>query len=673
MGGIMDDWFGIDSSEPSAPAAPDPVATAAAQYQYNSQAAKDAAKLNAVDQFGPYGSTQFARREDGTPYAQTVTLSPQVQAMLDAQFGAGTALNAAAQKQLGYLPQDKFQLPAAPDARQYATDAFGEKTLDFNNFADPLAGGLYKSTQQQYNSPAQAVSAGQTRQIGAQTNQQQYNSPAQAQQYHDAANAQSYNGQVTPQQYQSQGYDSQFAAQNLAPTNSTNNIAQTSYDQAKSLFEPDLQAARKQIEIQLANRGISPGDEIWNDQMGRLDRQENQAYSGASRQAILDSGAEQSRQFGQNLQAGQFSASENQRGMSDAQFAAQFGMSDAQFKAQFGSGEDARNLANQQFGAQFGASEDARRLANSQFGAQFGSGENQRLTSDAQFGSQFGSAEDQRNYANAQSGAQYYDQSDLARRGLTASENQRLTSDAQFGAGFNQGEDARLAGADLSNRQFLGATQNQQFNQANAALGYGNNAYQQNLANQLLERNQPFAEAAALLGTTPSFQTPSFMNTAPQSVAPPNYEGVVNNNYSTQAGMYNAAQTRAQSQSNGVLGALGQVGAAVAPIIFSDEDLKEDRRTADGENILAMFREMPVDDYRYKDEARGAFDLPEHRTGTMAQDYAEHFGGDGHTIDLGDAVGKLMAAMKALDKRTAGMSSQRHPAAHRRNDERRAA
>ena len=65
------------------------------------------------------------------------------------------------------------------------------------------------------------------------------------------------------------------------------------------------------------------------------------------------------------------------------------------------------------------------------------------------------------------------------------------------------------------------------------------------------------------------------------------------------------------------------------------------------------FRGMPVDDYRYRKEAQDEFNLPEHRTGTMAQDWAEEFGGDGHTIDMGDAIGKLMAAVKALDKRTA--------------------
>lgn len=435
-----------------APPPPDPAKTAAAQYQYNSQAMRDGAMYSALDQYGPYGSTVFARRPDGTPYAQSVNLSPEVQSMLDAQFGAGTKLNQAAMTQLGFLPQDRFQLPGSPNSRDLAAQGFGEGALDYSKFADPLATPLFEATRQ-----------------------------------------------------------------GLADTEGTDEIARTSYDQAKSMFQPDIDAARKAKGIELANRGIPVGSEIYRDEMDRLDRGANNAYASASRQAVLDAGQEQSRRFGQNL------------------------------------------------------------------------------------------------------------------------------STAQYGAG----EDSRLAGADLSSRQFLGTQQSQQFNRLAQALGFGNNQYQTNLSNQLLERNQPFAEAAALMGSTPQFQQPSFMGTAAQQVAPPDYTGVVNNNYAVQS-------QAAANSSNGMWGALGSIGSAAAPALIglSDEKTKEGRKPADGEKILASFREMPVDDYRYRQEAREVFNVPESRTGTMAQDYAEHFGGDGHTIDLPDAIGKLMAAVKSLDERT---------------------
>lgn len=389
----------------SSPKPPDPVATAQAQYQYNSQAAKDAAALNAVDQYGPFGSTTYQRNPDGTPASQTVNLSPQVQDWLNSQFGASTALQNATQTQLGFLPTDQFKLPTDKTANDYSTSAFGASILN------------------------------------------------------------------------PEGFD-------------TSNIAQTSYDQGKSLIQPDIDAARKQMEIQLAQRGIHPGDEIWNDEMTRLDTNANNAYAGLSRQAQLDA-------------------------------------------------------TNQQT--------------------------------------------------------------------------------------------ARV-------------------NNATTALNYGNNAYQTNVSNELLERNQPFSEAAALMGTTPQFQTPSFQQTSAQGIAAPDYSGLVQSNY---------AQQLAQNQ--GIWNTVGQIGGAVAgpaakaiagSSIWSDENLKEDRSPADGDAILAMFRDMPVDDYRYKDEARDAFSLPEHRTGAMAQDWAEKFGGDGHTIDVGDAIGKLMAAMKSLDRRTRGMEAR---------------
>lgn len=437
----------------SAPKPPDPVKTASAQYQFNKQATEDALRLNAIDQFGPFGSTTYQRNAQGLPTSQTVNLSPEVQQWLDSQFGTSTALQNAAQTQLGFLPTDRFELQDSPNARGYAAEAFGEGTIDPSRFADPLRGDLYQQS----------------------------------------------------------GVD-------LTQPGSTQDIASTFYDQAKSRFQPDLDQRRKEMEIRLAQRGINPGDEIWNDEMDRMSRSENQLYSDAARQAELAAGQEQSRQFGQNL-------------------------------------------------------------------------------STAQYGGQ---------------------------------------------------EQQRLQSGDLSNRSFLGTQQNQQYNQLLNALGFGRGEYQTELSNQLLERNQPFAEASALLGTSPTFQTPSFQNAPSQGVAAPDYAGLVNNNYNQQV-------AQAQANNSGLFGTLGSIGSAVAPVVFSDEDMKEDREPADGEMILASFREMPVEEWRYSGDAQEMYGLPgERRTGPMAQAYEKQFpeGSDGKMIDMADAVGKLMSAIKALDKRT---------------------
>jgi hypothetical protein len=336
----------------STPEPPDPWETAAAQAQFSKEAATEGAKLSAVDQFGPFGSTTYQRREDGTPSSQTVNLSPEVKAWLDAQFGSATKLQDATSRQLGYLPQDKFQLPSDQTADDYTRGAFGDELIDPSRFTD------------------------------------------------------------------------------------TADIAKQSYDSARALYQPDLDQARKETEIRLSQRGIPVGSEVWNSEMGRLDRQAGQLNEQASRSANLDAGNEQTR------------------------------------------------------------------------------------------------------------------------------------------------------------RQ----------NAAIAARNYGSTTYQTDLSNKLLERTQPFQEASSLMGATPQFQTPSFMQTGQVQVGAPDYAGLVNSNYQQKV----AANNGMMSSIAGLLGT--GVKAAGAAGLFSDENMKEDREAADGEAVLAAFRGMPVDDYRYKDEAQEAFD-----------------------------------------------------------------
>lgn len=360
-------------------------------------------RMGSLDQYSPFGSTTYERGPDGLPTSQTVSLSPEVQSWLDSQFGASAGLSDAALKQIGYLPEDRFELPTGPSATDYATGAFGTELLDPSSFSD------------------------------------------------------------------------------------LSDISQTSYDQAKSLFEPDIENARNQMEVQLAQRGIPVGSEIYNKEMDRLDRSANQAYSGAARQAKLDAGNEQSRRFNTALQGQTF----------------------------------------------------------------------------------------------------------------------------------------------------------------------GQNQYQTNLSNDLLERNQPYAEASALLGTNPSFQTPSFMNTPTQAISSPDYQGQVNANYQAQLDKNKGLWNTIGSIGSAFAGSQAGSAALAALPLLSDEDMKEDREPVDGEVVLASFREMPIDEWSYTDEARMDHGVPGGRhIGPMAQDWQEQFGGDGKTIPVVDALGRLSAAIKALDKRT---------------------
>lgn len=102
----------------STPAAPDPVATAAAQTQMNKDTAVANSQLNAVDRYGPAGSTtyQFGYR-DGlgyVPIAQTTTLTPNGQQIFDTQQGIALDLSNRAQTALDYAPQTPFTLNGVP-------------------------------------------------------------------------------------------------------------------------------------------------------------------------------------------------------------------------------------------------------------------------------------------------------------------------------------------------------------------------------------------------------------------------------------------------------------------------------------------------------------------------------------------------------------------------------
>jgi hypothetical protein len=90
---------------PSAPAAPDPVATANAQSQMNRQTAITNFQLNAVNQRDPYGSLSYEQVgtwDDGTPRFQaTQTLAPEEQNALNQSRRAQDIYGQTALQQLG--------------------------------------------------------------------------------------------------------------------------------------------------------------------------------------------------------------------------------------------------------------------------------------------------------------------------------------------------------------------------------------------------------------------------------------------------------------------------------------------------------------------------------------------------------------------------------------------
>jgi len=91
--------------------------------------------------------------------------------------------------------------------------------------------------------------------------------------------------------------------------------------------------------------------------------------------------------------------------------------------------------------------------------------------------------------------------------------------------------------------------------------------------------------------------------------------------------------------------------------VISDRNRKESFLAADGEDILARLRLVPVSTWRYLDEEdRATFHI-----GPMAQDWHRAFGftRDDRTINMSDIDGVNLAAIKALEARTAEVARLR--------------
>jgi len=78
--------------------------------------------------------------------------------------------------------------------------------------------------------------------------------------------------------------------------------------------------------------------------------------------------------------------------------------------------------------------------------------------------------------------------------------------------------------------------------------------------------------------------------------------------------------------------------------IISSKAVKESKRPVSTGEILAAMKDLPVERWKY-------INHKEDHIGPYAEDFRALFGvGDGKTIDVIDAIGVLMASVKALAK-----------------------
>lgn len=148
---------------------------------------------------------------------------------------------------------------------------------------------------------------------------------------------------------------------------------------------------------------------------------------------------------------------------------------------------------------------------------------------------------------------------------------------------------------------------------------------------------------------------------------------LMNSGYSgAQSGLSNAASTYGQiantqanaaSGSSGLFGALGSVagqyagsaaGSAQLAAMFSDKNMKKDRKPVSGKLSLAALRKVPVESWKYKKDSPGD-DGGKAHVGPMAQAYNKALGDatapDGTKVDLISLSGHQTGAIKELDKR----------------------
>ena len=236
----------------SAPAAPDPVATANAQTASNVATADNNAALNRVNQYTPYGSSVYSidgTSSDGTPqYSQTTTLSPAQQNLLNMTQQGETTLGQTALGQLGNV-QNTYSSP-----------------FSYNG---PNVTGTVAPTGQNTTSTVNNTSgAGITSQVNG------------GQSYQDAM-----------QQAQNAAYN-----------------AQTQY------LDPQFQQGQQSLNASLANQGLSTGDTAYNNAQTNFANQKQQAYQGAQDAAVSAGNAEQNTLYGQGLSSATLQNQANQQG-----------------------------------------------------------------------------------------------------------------------------------------------------------------------------------------------------------------------------------------------------------------------------------------------------------------------------------------------------------------------
>lgn len=374
-------------------------------------------------------------------------------------------------------------------------------------------------------------------------------------------------------------------------------------------MNPQLQQSRQALETQLANQGLQPGSEAYNRAIDASTRQENDARYGA----ILNAGQEQSRLAGlaqnqasfqnsaqqqayqQSLASGQFanSAQAQQYGQNanDATFAnssQQQAYQQALASGQFANSAQAQQYSQNASDASFGNQAQQQQFNQNLAGGQFANSAQQQQLQTALASGQFANSAQQQQYTQNQGLAQYAN--DSQQQAYTQAMGQ-----AQLGNSAQQqmfGNQNTVIGANNT-------LQDQSFNAQQAKLNAQNQARATYQNEQYALRNQPLNEISALMSGG-QVTSPQFVPTQGQSMPTVDYAGLVNQKYQNDMAGYQ----QSQAGMGAILGGLGGLFS------LSDKTAKTDIKKVGSLDGHGLYR------YRYK----GEHDDGRQHVGVMAQD-----------------------------------------------------
>lgn len=478
----------------SAPKAPDPKATAAAQTGTNVTTAIANGYLGNINQITPDGSLEYSYGGMKTVKDPTTGATYQVPTTTVTQ-------TLSKQQQAIKTQQDIASKNLATTGAQQSARLNGLLSSPFNLDGAPVAGdpnSLQAPNYQQFGSGPQlqtGVAAGGINNTFNAGGQIQTGLGDTGSVQTGLAGAGNMNRSIADSGAITKSYDTDIDTKRYE-------------DALMQRMNPQLQQSRQALETQLSNQGLQPGSEAYNRAIDASTRQENDARYGA----ILNAGQEQSRLAGlaQNQAAFQNSAQSQQYSQN---------ANNAAFGNQAQQQQFNQNLA----GGQFANSAQQQQLQTALASGQFANSAQQQQYTQNQGLATFGNEAQQQAYAQAMGQAQ-----------LGNTSAQQMYSNQNTAIGANN------------------ALQDQSFNAQQAKLNAQNQARATYQNEQYALRNQPLNEISALMSGG-QVTSPQFVPTQGQSMPTVDYAGLVNQKYQNDMAGYQ----QSQAGMGAILGGLG--------------------------------------------------------------------------------------------------------------------